>query len=380
MKSRFSYLPRFIQQLILWIPRIQFNLWQKKRTNRKVCIYKADRIGDFVLAMGAIRFFAEKYGEEEIVLVVSTISRELARAEFPNITIVTVKPFGGTLCWMAHYEWFYFRRFINRYHFDHLICLRHHRLDYDDILLSWISCEKSIGIKCAVLNKEELIWHFEFTTELNYPHSRNGQFSKELMASKEMLASFGLHDNSRILPAFNTFEVKAGNYLLCSPFASHIEKDFPRETFCDVIKENDVLQRGNVVITSTKSDADKIENLIEYLETEGVSNKSIRIESSFPKSMVDYIRLIAEAKAVLTVDTATAHIAIAMDKPTVILMGGGHFDFFGPWSKSEKQRWVYNKMDCYGCEWFCSKSDNYCIKDISSMQIIEAMKEVTRYE
>ena len=52
---------------------------------RRACLYKVDRLGDFVLAIGALRRLIAHYGPGECRLVVSTIAAPLAAAEFPDV-------------------------------------------------------------------------------------------------------------------------------------------------------------------------------------------------------------------------------------------------------------------------------------------------------
>lgn len=372
MKSRFSRLPKFLQWFILWVPRIQLGFKSKDVSSKKICIYKADRIGDFVLAMGAIRFLTNKFGEKELVLVVSSISSALAKKEFPEATVLVVKPFGGSFCWMAYYEWFHFRKTISQYHFEHLLCLRHYRLDYDEILLSWIYCDRSVGIAKSDENHN---WSYLFTNSFSYPDARQGLLSKELLASKSLLQCFSDCADREVLPEFKTFSQSNGGYMLCSPFASHTEKDFPEVLLTEFFDKLGSSISKNLVLTATQNDSSRLEAISQALQN-SVEDKALNIISTYPSGLDAYIQLIADANVVLTVDTATAHIAAAMDKPVVVIIGGGHFDSFGPWYRSNKQEWVFKKLPCYNCGWFCTEASILCINEITADDILESLNKV----
>jgi len=58
------------------------------------------------------------------------------------------------------------------------------------------------------------------------------------------------------------------------------------------------------------------------------------------------------------------HIATALRKPVVGIVGGGHFGRFYPWGDPETSRVVNLPMDCYGCNWHCRYDRLRCIQDI----------------
>src|SRR5580698_9663310 len=63
----------------------------------RIGIYKVDRLGDFVLALGAIRAITEIAGEENCLLFHGAAAAELARREFPRLAKVEVPSLDGKL-------------------------------------------------------------------------------------------------------------------------------------------------------------------------------------------------------------------------------------------------------------------------------------------
>jgi hypothetical protein len=63
---------------------------------------------------------------------------------------------------------------------------------------------------------------------------------------------------------------------------------------------------------------------------------------------------IASAKLIITNETGAAHIAAALGRPAVTILGGGHFNRFLPYPiENHCVRSAYQRMDCYGCNWRC---------------------------
>ena len=72
-------------------------------------------------------------------------------------------------------------------------------------------------------------------------------------------------------------------------------------------------------------------------------------------------------------DTGTAHIACAVGTPAVIVLGGGHFGRFLPYSHLTSI--VCLPLECYNCNWQCRCSRVYCIKDIKPEVLAEAVRQ-----
>src|SRR5207302_9318528 len=85
---------------------------------------------------------------------------------------------------------------------------------------------------------------------------------------------------------------------------------------------------------------------------------------------------VARARCIFSMDSAAAHIATALDKPGVFILGGGHFGYFAPWARSARQRWVFNRMNCYGCDWQCRHAYVKCIHDIPAESVATALRQV----
>jgi len=70
-------------------------------------------------------------------------------------------------------------------------------------------------------------------------------------------------------------------------------------------------------------------------------------------------------------ETGTAHIAAAVGTPHVVVIGGGHFGRFMPYSPLTTL--VCMPLDCYYCNWRCRYSSNHCISDIPVAVLTEAI-------
>jgi len=81
--------------------------------------------------------------------------------------------------------------------------------------------------------------------------------------------------------------------------------------------------------------------------------------------------LLKRCRLAVGAETGTAHIACAVGTPNVILLGGGHFGRFIPYSPSTSI--VCLPLECYGCNWHCKYQRVHCVKDILPGVITEAV-------
>jgi len=96
----------------------------------------------------------------------------------------------------------------------------------------------------------------------------------------------------------------------------------------------------------------------------------------------EYAILLADASAILSGDTGPTHLAIALNAPTAILLGGGHFGNYFPYPLSVKPQiskieYIYAVKDCYYCDWKCEHYSRFsCIHDITVDNAIDAINRL----
>lgn len=72
-------------------------------------------------------------------------------------------------------------------------------------------------------------------------------------------------------------------------------------------------------------------------------------------------------------ETGLAHIACAVGTPNVVLLGGGHFARFMPYSPLTSVACL--PLACYSCNWRCRYARAHCVKDLHPVVLKEAVRE-----
>ncbi|TFG46768.1 MAG: glycosyltransferase, partial [Candidatus Brocadiia bacterium] len=83
--------------------------------------------------------------------------------------------------------------------------------------------------------------------------------------------------------------------------------------------------------------------------------------------------IIKLCKMAVGAETSLAHIACAVGTPNVILLGGGHFGRFIPYSPLTSIACL--PLECYGCNWGCRYRTPHCVKDLAPQVLSEALKQ-----
>jgi ADP-heptose:LPS heptosyltransferase len=91
------------------------------------------------------------------------------------------------------------------------------------------------------------------------------------------------------------------------------------------------------------------------------------------RTMTESLRL---CDVVLSADSAPLHIATAIGKPTVGIMGGGHYGRFYPWGDPEINRVASLPTDCYWCNWKCKYDQVRCISEMAPETISLELRKI----
>ena len=135
------------------------------------------------------------------------------------------------------------------------------------------------------------------------------------------------------------------------PFTQHGLKDYPQ--FAAALKD---FAGWNILIFGGAETQARCELLAAQLPGT-VFNLAGRT------SLRELAALIRRCKILVGSDTSGPHIACAVGVPNVVVLGGGHFGRFLPYSPLTSV--VTLPLDCFGCNWRCTHQRAHCITDIT---------------
>ncbi len=146
-------------------------------------------------------------------------------------------------------------------------------------------------------------------------------------------------------------------YYIVFPSASTMLKNWPIESYAEIIKKIYNKTKLPVLFCGTNSDVQSIcqlKKLIGDIPQYDYVNKT---------SLLEFIEVIKKAKFVVTNDTSTYHIAVINEVPVTIITGGYTYDRYVEYNfkgceKYKRPYIVVHKMDCFNCNNNCNKLKN----------------------
>ena len=86
--------------------------------------------------------------------------------------------------------------------------------------------------------------------------------------------------------------------------------------------------------------------------------------------------LCESAEFFVGIESGPLHIAVAMNKPTIGILGGGHGDRFYPGDSDERKLTAQHVLPCYWCNWSCRFPEPYCMTRITPESVIEKISQL----
>jgi ADP-heptose:LPS heptosyltransferase len=150
--------------------------------------------------------------------------------------------------------------------------------------------------------------------------------------------------------------------------AGNFKRSWERDKFLQLIK---LIQSKSSQSIYLAGGAEDIETG-EYLSGNLPPNSIINLigKTSLPQ-LVD---VIGNAALVIANETSAIHIAAATQTKAICILGGGHFERFSPYPQQNNIVCIFEKLECYYCNWNCQFKTNAtepfpCISILSIEQV-----------
>ena len=327
----------------------------------RVFIIKPDAIGDFILASGCVRLIAREIGEKNLVLAVRSDVAPLAKSQFPKALVLPLtlrekrRILNVTTVNILHSLPSWLRMLGLRV--DASLCLRSMRAYlhtiwfYTPCAKRRIACENLLLARPRVRRPavENFVTRFFKPTLLPYP--AQGKLPTDIEANRSVAEEFlGRQvSDAEILPSLILADPipRSDRWLLC-PFSSSLNKDYPAEKWAAALQ---ILspERGTspLHLAAGPNQQEQLAAFAQILRNAGIQNLVL----DPPTPLAEFLKSIAAARLVLTVDTAAAHMACALRSPAVIVSAGHHPGVYAPYSPNGLQHWIMPPPDLRKGEW-----------------------------
>ena len=319
----------------------------------RVFVLKPDEIGDFVLVTGALRVLEKHFGQAGLILAVSAAVAPLARMQFPAATVIPLafqrrrKLVNVTLINIILNLPALFKLAGRRV--EAAVCLRSMRNYLQTVLFysvrarRYIACTNLLSTRKS--RRRSVVEHGVkclFRPEL-LPYPPPGEHvPSELEANRLVVcAALGREvEPAEIFPVLDPglpeVPLDEGAWVLC-PFSSSVTKDYPVDRWVEALLPlSGEREKRPILLTSSPAQSEQLKIFAAVLKNAGIGPLELRCGGGLP----ELVRLLSGAGLILTVDTATAHIACALRRRAVIVHTGQHPGVYGPYSPDGRQLWV----------------------------------------
>lgn len=329
-----------------------------------IFILKPDAIGDFILATGCIRQLARERGEDRLIIAVRSDVAPLAASEFPQAEIVAlplrqkrrivnVATVNIINCLPAWFRMLSLR-------VDEAICLRSMRNYLHTFFFCTprakrrIACENLLLANPRVRRPAVEKWVQRLFRPILLPYPTSNENLPTDIEANRIVASEALGrpiTAEEAMPCLkkSTNQTHFGEdfWLLC-PFSSTSSKDYPASSWAEALHGILKHQKGATLrLAAGPSQQEDLRVFEDQLRACGLDSVEILPPSSLP----NFVDTVTQAKLVLTVDTAAAHMACALGIPAVIVSAGQHPGVYAPYSPNGKQVWLMPDLGLPKGQW-----------------------------
>ncbi len=347
---------------------------------KSILLFKPDGIGDYILWTALLQEAARGWPQAKVTLLCCAPTGELARVMFPKWKIIEIpkRPKNiSAFLWMLLKNPRLYR--IERHGL--LIDLRPHRASWELLYVILLRADQKIGLERSRSTfrgtplPEKRFFNILIPQPPSDPVEREKLGCEELRLVGGLLSFFGKFLKHGTTPDLRSFvwprpPLPSGErFWVIGPFSGNSIRDYPLSKWKEALKALacQVPPPDRLLICGAASQHAAAEVFRATLK------ESLPVENLCGSlGLAETAGLLLEAEMVFATESALAHMAVALRRPAVVILGGGHYGLFAPWGKKiAPVEWVENRIDCYGCNWVCIQPSAICIGDIPASRVSE---------
>lgn len=297
---------------------------------KSLLIVKLDEIGDYILFRNFLKVIKshQKFNGYKITLcgndIWRSITERLDREYLDDIIWIDKKSFLT--------NFFYRRRIIQKIkaqNFDTLINTSYSRKYYlDDSVVKWAVSNNKIGFETDLSNCffwQKSISDKYYNTLINTDKVRFEYLKNKLFFSEILEEKISIEKPEIDVKDISTKFKMSGDYIV---FYMGGRKKYKRWTilnFVEVAKFIELNYNCKIILIGSESDKRFSSAFLSKHHSSGI------VDLTGKTNLLDVIRIVSDAEAVLSNDSGIAHISAVAGTPTIVLLNGTHFGRFFPY-------------------------------------------------
>jgi len=336
-----------------------------RQPSRRLLIIKTDAIGDYILFRNFIEIVkqSELYRDYKIDLLGNVLWRDIAvkyDARFVDEFIfIKAHDLYESPLKTLKLAW---RLFLNNY--EVVLQPTYARTLINDSLAAFTGTKQIIGFES---DTDQIPMRYKVKTDKFYkklfllPVDINFEFERTKFFFESILNT----PLSLVAPFIKSVKTKKGGIVII-PGAGSVKRAWEKEKFLELARLILPNTRLPLLLLGGKEELETGNYLAANLPPGSITN--LIGKTSLP----ELIEFIDDAALIIANDTSAIHIAAAVGTKSVCILGGGHFERFAPYPEymPHKPLCVFEKMDCYYCNWNCifnteQSKPHPCVSNVS---------------
>jgi len=351
--------------------------------SKEIFLIKLDEIGDYILFRNFLPFIkgSEKHSDYKVVLCGNIAWKNLAE----NLDANYVDEF----IWLDKKK--FSTNFVYRYKFLKMIAARNSLISIncsysrsfyiDDAIIHAIKIAKKIGFKTDLSNSYK--WQIKFSNSY-YNELINSEEERFDFYKNRILFTRLLQAPTPIAKPVITYENNHPNFRIDGNYAIFFiggRLSYKRWSLNNFIKLGEYLiQNYNLKIVLAGSFSEK--NINEKFLSK-IKTRELVVDLTGKTTLLDLIKILGDAKLLVSNDTGIVHVAASINTPTTVLANGTHLGRFLPYPDdiNNKIKVIYplEIMALIEKKDFSNKNLIYrSLYDINSIRLETVMEEVDK--
>lgn len=141
---------------------------------------------------------------------------------------------------------------------------------------------------------------------------------------------------------------------------------YPVRRWAQIVRDLWQTRRACCVLLGSEADASRVNEISQSVSD--VPHHKLTPRTGLQTTAA----LLARLDGLISMDTGLAHVATALNVPTVVLANGGHSGRFFPWPVPTRTITLTHRMPCEGCLCRCALSEAECVTRIEPYQVVAA--------
>jgi ADP-heptose:LPS heptosyltransferase len=158
--------------------------------------------------------------------------------------------------------------------------------------------------------------------------------------------------------------IPGDDYIVMAPMSSEMERSWGMDRY----KQLTELFKERIIFLGTKEEF----NSLEYIKDgkENITNLAGIL------NLPQVLAIIRNCRLFIGNDSGLTHLAHIFKKPLIAIIGGGKYEMFFPYKERPDAIFLYNKLDCFGCNWNCIYEEKLCLTGITTETIIKSIEKL----